>query len=416
MKNLYKKIIIMFVMVLGIMGAYSINAFADDSFEIGTSNLNSTVENSAKVGDILLKPEIDWKRYDDTAENIFFTGGKKVHNFKEYYNSTYSTSKIEPVSKENAIIMRIFSSKIRLIGGKNTQYRSNNVVIEIDGKIKRFNQGDKDGNQIIEFEEKSMEKIVHTIKIYVDNDTTQAPLYNKPVVDLDAIDIDSDGKLLDWQEKSISIDKSTLNLKEVTSSKLTATTTPAGAIVTWSSSDESVATVDSNGNVKAIKEGQSTITAQIKDTDIKATCVVTVTKEENPVEPDEPTDPDQEYIINTAYAKGENTNNASGQVTIIFKGNAEAQLKVVKTADVDSVYVGDNFTYTIEVTNTSDKVAKSVIIKDSAPNHIQFIPSEVTTTQGTVDSSSTGNNIIVNVGDIPSLGKVTIKIPVVVVE
>ncbi|NFH01169.1 DUF11 domain-containing protein, partial [Clostridium botulinum] len=146
---------------------------------------------------------------------------------------------------------------------------------------------------------------------------------------------------------------------------------------------------------------------------IKADCIVTVTKEDT--EP-KPTDPEQEYIINTAYAKGDNTNNASGEVSIIFKGVAETQLKVVKTADVDSVYVGDNFTYTIEVTNTSDKIAKSVVIKDNAPNHIQFIPSEVITTQGKVDSNSTSKSIIVNVGDIPPSGKVTIKIPVLVVE
>ncbi|NFI58320.1 DUF11 domain-containing protein, partial [Clostridium botulinum] len=146
---------------------------------------------------------------------------------------------------------------------------------------------------------------------------------------------------------------------------------------------------------------------------IKADCIVTVTKEDT--EP-KPTDPEQEYIINTAYAKGDNTNNASGQVSIIFKGVAEAQLKVVKTADVDSVYVGDNFTYTIEVTNTSDKTAKEVVINDSAPNHIQFITSEVITTQGTIASNSTSKNIIVNVGDIPPSGKVIIKIPVIVVE
>lgn len=139
-------------------------------------------------------------------------------------------------------------------------------------------------------------------------------------------------------------------------------------------------------------------------------------KKDVPVEPEHPTNPEQEYIVNTAYAKGDNTNNASGQVSIIFKGMAEAQLKVIKTADVDSVYVGDNFTYTIEVTNTSDKIAKSVVIKDNAPNHIQFIHSEVITTQGKVDSSSTSKNIIVNVGDIPPLGKVIIKIPVLVVE
>lgn len=187
---------------------------------------------------------------------------------------------------------------------------------------------------------------------------------------------------------------------------LVATTTPSGAQVTWTTSDSSIATVDSNGKITGIKEGQATITATTVD-GLTATCIVNVINTTGPTE--------AEYIINTARAKGDNTNNASGEVSIIFKGIAEAQLSVVKTADVDSVYVGDNFTYTIVVTNTSTKIAKAVVINDSAPNHIDFTVSGVTTTQGNVDPSSTSKNIIVNVGDIAPLGTVTIKIPATVI-
>jgi uncharacterized repeat protein (TIGR01451 family) len=146
---------------------------------------------------------------------------------------------------------------------------------------------------------------------------------------------------------------------------------------------------------------------------LTATCAVTVTPKGT--EPTEPEPTESEYIVNTAHAKGDNTNNASGEVSIIFKGVAEAQLSVVKTADVESVYVGDNFTYTIVVTNTSSKIAKAVVVNDNAPNHIQFTVSGVTTTQGKVDPSSTSKNIIVNVGDIPPLGRIIIKIPATVI-
>ena len=47
---------------------------------------------------------------------------------------------------------------------------------------------------------------------------------------------------------------------------------------------------------------------------------------------------------------------------------------------------------------------------------LQFTPSGITTTQGTVDSSSTSKNIIVNVGDILPSGIVTIKIPATVIK
>ena len=46
--------------------------------------------------------------------------------------------------------------------------------------------------------------------------------------------------------------------------------------VTWSSSNPSIATVDSNGKVTAIREGVVTITATTNDGGLKATCTVTV--------------------------------------------------------------------------------------------------------------------------------------------
>lgn len=404
MKNIYKKIIIMFVMVLGIMGIGAIS--------------NGYVANAATIGQQLVEPEDGWKRYDDADNRIVYENYQHEDNQKVnecYINDVnyYKNTRSYPEKIDSNIKIMFYGSKFRIISDKYHPYRTDNIKIIIDGKPEIINLTDNNveklETRVLQYESKNLNLGNHTI-IIGGSDITAGKGFA-----FDAIDINN-GELLSWVDQSISLDKSTLNLKEATSSKLTATTTPAGAEITWKSSDESVATVDSNGNVKAIKEGQVTITVQIKDTDVKATCVVTVTKEENPVEPDEPTDPDQEYIINTAYAKGDNTNNASGQVTIIFKGNAEAQLKVIKTADVDSVYVGDHFTYTIEVTNTSDKVAKSVVIKDSAPNHIQFIPNEVTATQGKVNSSSTDKNIVVNVGDIQPLGKVTIKIPVLVIE
>ena len=77
---------------------------------------------------------------------------------------------------------------------------------------------------------------------------------------------------------TLSQNEGTLNVgKSVT---LTATVTPeeiaADTTVTWSSSDEAVATVDSNGKVTAVAAGNATITATVGEK--SATCDITVQK------------------------------------------------------------------------------------------------------------------------------------------
>ena len=63
---------------------------------------------------------------------------------------------------------------------------------------------------------------------------------------------------------------------------ITATVKPDNAwnrTVTWSSSDPSIATVDENGTVTAIAEGEAIITAESAD-GVKAECKVTVEKKD----------------------------------------------------------------------------------------------------------------------------------------
>ncbi|MBR0298105.1 MAG: Ig domain-containing protein [Bacteroidales bacterium] len=77
---------------------------------------------------------------------------------------------------------------------------------------------------------------------------------------------------------SVSLNKTELSLAEGYSETITATVLPDDAsdkTVTWTSSDQSVATVE-DGKICAIKEGETTITARAGE--IAATCKVTVTK------------------------------------------------------------------------------------------------------------------------------------------
>ncbi len=80
--------------------------------------------------------------------------------------------------------------------------------------------------------------------------------------------------------ESITFDESSLSLLVGDSKTLTATVSPENAdnkTVTWSSSDEAIATVDENGKVTAVAAGTATIKASANDgSGMKAECEVTV--------------------------------------------------------------------------------------------------------------------------------------------
>ena len=80
--------------------------------------------------------------------------------------------------------------------------------------------------------------------------------------------------------KGITLNKSTTSIVKEATETLTATTTPVGATVTWSSSDEDIATVTSGGVVTGVAKGTATITASItvEHKTYTATCNVTITE------------------------------------------------------------------------------------------------------------------------------------------
>ena len=79
--------------------------------------------------------------------------------------------------------------------------------------------------------------------------------------------------------ESVSLDTTYANLNVGDTLKLKATVSPSNADnknVKWSSSDKSIATVDSKGNVKALKNGIATITVTTEDKAKTAICTINV--------------------------------------------------------------------------------------------------------------------------------------------
>lgn len=96
--------------------------------------------------------------------------------------------------------------------------------------------------------------------------TCKVKVYGEPA--------DPDQKVL-----GVKLNKTAVTIKKGSSYTLIATVLPLNAgnqKVTWSSSDTSVATVNSNGKVTAKKTGKATISVKTADGGWRATCVVTV--------------------------------------------------------------------------------------------------------------------------------------------
>ncbi len=86
-------------------------------------------------------------------------------------------------------------------------------------------------------------------------------------------------KIGEIKPKSITLSEASITLKERANATLVANVLPLEAVdksVTWSSSDEKVASVDQTGKITAIKEGVATISAKTVN-DLEASCTVTVT-------------------------------------------------------------------------------------------------------------------------------------------
>ncbi|MGO5074341.1 Ig-like domain-containing protein [Clostridium sporogenes] len=280
--GLIMSMVLLFVFVFsGINNAYVAHADKNNDFVIGTHNLNNTEKNSAKVGQQLLGPEKGWKRYDDKNTKILKIG--PTGNNPDRPNYLGDAVWISGENVNSKLKFTFTGTKLRVLGIKN--FTGLVSSIKIDDKTYEYSHLNSSIEyQILLFEKIDLPNTAHKVEISLKNTGT-----SKQWIWLDAIDIDEAGSLLDplgVLAESISLDKASMDLLEGSSDKINAKVLPEDATnkkVVWSSSDEKIATVDKDGKVTAIKEGQATITAKVEGTDLTATCKVNVTKkvEEN---------------------------------------------------------------------------------------------------------------------------------------
>ncbi len=208
---------------------------------------------------------------------------------------------------------------------------------------------------------------------------------------------------------SVTLNKTSLNLKKGQNEVLTATVSPDNATdksVSWSSSDATVSSVDQNGKVTALKSGNVTITAKAGEK--SATCSVTITTPVESVSLDRtsmnlvegqattlvatinPNDADEKTIEWT-------TSNASvamvsnGVVTAIAEGNAVVTAKAGGKSATCSVTVSSSASLS-EVPFEDDTIKRLCLINFDG-NHdgkITYVELANVTTIGQVFRGTTG--------------------------
>ena len=151
----------------------------------------------------------------------------------------------------------------------------------------------------------------------------------------------------------VTLEPTSLTLFTGDTATLTATVQPENATnkaVNWSSSDEDVATVDTNGKVTAVKEGTAAITATAEDdSNISATCMVTVIDKTYTISAD-PT------ALNFGSAYTGYTQPAAQTVTVKNTGNQTVTLNQpastssfeVGTLSKTELAAGETATFTVQ--------------------------------------------------------------------
>lgn len=188
----------------------------------------------------------------------------------------------------------------------------------------------------------------------------------------------------------VTLDKPTLSLEEGKAENLTLAGFPKGATITWSSSDDKVATVSggkvtavSEGKVTAVAAGTATIKATVKTaegTTLEVSCVVTVTKKvapSTPSTPDTPATPEvsaptvAERTPNTVVVEWEKIAGADSYKLFLYADKTKKELIATYAFDKEGTLLkAGTITFTLEGLTEGKSYYVETVAYDASSNSI----------------------------------------------
>ncbi|MGM1044906.1 MAG: hypothetical protein ACQEXX_02030 [Bacillota bacterium] len=148
----------------------------------------------ATIGQTLTAPESGWKRYDDTDNGIMYNGPilgspSDTDWYTTVNSNYYNGSAVTTRGLNKKIRVNFIGTKIRVINAVGSN-RTTNAKIRIDNELESFSlQSPSLIYQTLVYEKFGLENKIHTLEIESGTD-------GEITLQLDAIDIDANGRLL----------------------------------------------------------------------------------------------------------------------------------------------------------------------------------------------------------------------------
>ena len=306
-KKILLLLTLMLIAIVGTVSAHSVDLDPESliSFPFIVSEGKGTITVKSSVTNYTLyyqNVEISNATYDEI--NTIKKNGKaelstierQMNSLKEEYNNLKTIKDEKYTTYQNAISNNLTEEQINVAKTEyetaNTNYTNkvkeyNTKVDEYNAKVSQINNQVKDklpmyndsnwtkttdGSFKVNLTQFSGKK---SFSIWAKLVTGTNTYYDQEIYSMNGT------KPTEVSVTSVSLNKSTLDIKVGETATLTATINPTNATnknVTWKSDNTQIATVDTAGKITAIKEGTAKITVKTKDGNYTATCIVTVSK------------------------------------------------------------------------------------------------------------------------------------------